>query len=372
MATYHYHYDPLDRLIQTAGIQRFYNQSRITTEIEGTQRYSVFQQDGRLLAQRRRDRTKDECHLLGTDLQQSVLHAVGADKHHSMAYNAYGHRPVENGLISLLGFNGERADPVTGHYLLGNGYRAFNPVLMRFNSPDSWSPFERGGANRYAYGLDDPVNLIDTDGHAPFAFLGGRILQGLNTEKFLRRARKSLDPKVISGHRSVIKTFDSIQEIMPDIYIAGDYNSAGRRLNIHAHGSYTQGIGGMMKSGNKNIFPERVYEAVKKSGFGEFDTVRLISCHSGDMGFRSFAYMFAKLTKRRVKGYEGGVWSGTAPRQIALAFRQQMGRDLAITDQVSVLRKNVTKKKYFPSGKVQKRHRSRWFDQDGWLDEEGW
>ena len=309
---------------------------------------------------------------MGTDLQQSVLHAVSADKHYSMAYNAYGHRPVENGLISLLGFNGERADPVTGHYLLGNGYRAFNPVLMRFNSPDSWSPFERGGANRYAYGLDDPVNLIDTDGHAPFAFLGGRILQGLNTEKFLRRARKSLDPKVISGHRSVIKTFDSIQEIMPDIYIAGDYNSAGRRLNIHAHGSYTQGIGGMMKSGNKNIFPERVYEAVKKSGFGEFDTVRLISCHSGDMGFRSFAYMFAKLTKRRVKGYEGGVWSGTAPRQIALAFRQQMGRDLAITDQVSVLRKNVTKKKYFPSGKVQKRHRSRWFDQDGWLDEEGW
>lgn len=168
MATFHYHYDPLDRLIQTAGIQRFYNQSRMTTEIKGTQRYSVFQQDGRLLAQQRRDRTKDECHLLGTDLQQSVLHAVGADKHHSMAYNAYGHRPVENGLISLLGFNGERADPVTGHYLLGNGYRAFNPVLMRFNSPDSWSPFGRGGINAYVYCLNDPINRRDTDGRVSF------------------------------------------------------------------------------------------------------------------------------------------------------------------------------------------------------------
>ena len=168
MTIFHYHYDPLDRLIQTAGIQRFYNQSRMTTEIDGTRRFSVFQQGGQLLGQRRHDRTKDECHLLGTDLQQSVLHAVGADKHHSMAYNAYGHRPVENGLISVLGFNGERPDPATGHYLLGNGYRAFNPVMMRFNSPDSWSPFGRGGINAYVYCLNDPINRRDTDGRVSF------------------------------------------------------------------------------------------------------------------------------------------------------------------------------------------------------------
>ena len=87
MTTYHYHYDPLDRLIHTAGVQRFYNQSRLTTEIEGTQSYSVFQQDGQLLAQRRRDSTSDECSLVGTDLQQSVLHVMGADKRHVIAYN---------------------------------------------------------------------------------------------------------------------------------------------------------------------------------------------------------------------------------------------------------------------------------------------
>ncbi|WP_350617515.1 RHS repeat-associated core domain-containing protein, partial [Pseudomonas sp. HY7a-MNA-CIBAN-0227] len=68
-----------------------------------------------------------------------------------MAYSVYGHRPAESGVASVLGFNGERADPVTGHYLLGNGYRAFNPVLMRFNSPDSWSPFGKGGINAYGY-----------------------------------------------------------------------------------------------------------------------------------------------------------------------------------------------------------------------------
>lgn len=69
-----------------------------------------------------------------------------------------------------LGFNGDLCEPITGHYLLGNGYRAYNPVLMRFNSPDSLSPFSDGGLNAYAYCLGDPVNHVDRDGHIP-AFL---------------------------------------------------------------------------------------------------------------------------------------------------------------------------------------------------------
>ncbi|WP_052893326.1 RHS repeat-associated core domain-containing protein [Pseudomonas lundensis] len=224
MATYHYHYDPLDRLIQTAGIQRFYHQSRITTQIEGTQRYSVFQQDGQLLAQRRRDRTKDECHLLGTDLQQSVLHAVGADKHHSMAYNAYGHRPVENGLISLLGFNGERADPVTGHYLLGNGYRAFNPVMMRFNSPDSWSPFGRGGINSYGYCGEEPINRVDRNGH----FFGlGSLIKNLTF---------ALDNRVFRIMGAKVKRAFNVQKLAEGVYQYEYPSKRGATLVVQAHG----------------------------------------------------------------------------------------------------------------------------------------
>ncbi|WP_256590849.1 MULTISPECIES: RHS repeat-associated core domain-containing protein [unclassified Pseudomonas] len=85
-----------------------------------------------------------------------------------IAYTPYGHRDTASGLLSRLGFNGERPEPVTGCYLLGIGYRAFNPVLMRFIKPDSWSPFGKGGLNPYAYCLGDPINRYDPNGHLSF------------------------------------------------------------------------------------------------------------------------------------------------------------------------------------------------------------
>lgn len=65
----------------------------------------------------------------------------------------------------LPGYTGERVDPVTGHYHLGNGYRAYSPALMRFTCPDSLSPFGAGGINPYAYCAGDPVNFSDPSGH---------------------------------------------------------------------------------------------------------------------------------------------------------------------------------------------------------------
>ncbi|MCL6705192.1 RHS repeat-associated core domain-containing protein [Pseudomonas sp. T1.Ur] len=165
-----YHYDPLDRLADCtpsaqARTQRFYLKDRLTSEIQGSVRRSIFQQEAQLLAQQEHQDDAVETTLLATDQQRSVLHALDATQSHPLAYTPYGHRPAQNGLLSLLGFNGERPDPVTGHYLLGNGYRAFNPVLMRFNSPDSLSPFGEGGLNAYVYCVGDPVNRNDPTGH---------------------------------------------------------------------------------------------------------------------------------------------------------------------------------------------------------------
>lgn len=67
--------------------------------------------------------------------------------------------------IPLAGFNGERLDPVSQTYNLGNGYRCYSPKQMRFISPDSWSPFGNGGLNQYAYCEGDPINRSDPSGH---------------------------------------------------------------------------------------------------------------------------------------------------------------------------------------------------------------
>ncbi|WP_257230282.1 RHS repeat-associated core domain-containing protein [Pseudomonas sp. SbOxS1] len=81
-----------------------------------------------------------------------------------MAYTAYGHLSSERIPSTCLGFNGEIIEPHTRWYLLGNGHRAYNPVLMRFHSSDKLSPFGAGGLNSYMYCVADPVNHRDPSG----------------------------------------------------------------------------------------------------------------------------------------------------------------------------------------------------------------
>jgi len=174
-----YSYDPLDRLasrtpLAEAIAQRFYKAGQLVTEIQGAEQRTYLRSDSQLLAQKNltasqllAQKNLTNSALLATDTQNSVLHAEDT----AIGYTPYGHRETVTGLPGLPGFNGEQPDPVTGHYLLGNGYRAYDPILMRFNSPDSLSPFGEGGLNAYAYCVGDPVNRSDPTGH--FGWLMG-------------------------------------------------------------------------------------------------------------------------------------------------------------------------------------------------------
>lgn len=161
-----YRYDPLDRLVGTRDVLRFYNAKYIATEVEGDVTRCFFTHETQPLAQLQQQAGVTETRLLATDRQHSVVHTFTPTEGYSREYSPYGFQPAFREQGDELGFNGERRAPVTGHYLLGQGYRAYNPVLMRFNSPDTLSPFNKGGINSYAYCLGDPVNLIDTDGHS--------------------------------------------------------------------------------------------------------------------------------------------------------------------------------------------------------------
>lgn len=104
-------------------------------------------------------------HLIATDRNKSVLNTYTYRR--PANYLPFGFFQKSQAIISILALNGQCIEVQSRHYLLGNGYRSYNPIVMRFSSPDSLSPFGEGGLNCYAYGKSDPINYLDPTGHFP-------------------------------------------------------------------------------------------------------------------------------------------------------------------------------------------------------------
>ncbi|CZT29645.1 sugar-binding protein [Pseudomonas cerasi] len=177
----HYKYDPQDQLTgETRGADRdlrFYRDGELANQLGSHAQSTFMRGDDYLLAEQQIDRTV----LLATNDSDSVLGEVDANGINRRWYTAYGHASGEDPPHGRLGFNGELSEADTGWQMLGNGYRAYSPVLMRFNSPDSWSPFGEGGMNGYAYVEGDPVNMRDPTGHSPWGALIRFLRAPLNT-----------------------------------------------------------------------------------------------------------------------------------------------------------------------------------------------
>lgn len=121
--------------------------------------------------------------MLAGDASGSVLREVEKGEVNQISFTAYGYRSAERAMSTYLGFNGEICEAQSGRYFLGNGYRAFNPVLMRFQSPDDLSPFGEGGVNGYAYCGGNPVGNIDPDGHSWFSSLWRNVTRPFRASK---------------------------------------------------------------------------------------------------------------------------------------------------------------------------------------------
>lgn len=119
--------------------------------------------------------------LLASDLQQSVLAELDRNGPNPFAYSPYGLQSASTRAATHLGFNGQFKEGATGWYHLGNGHRVYNPVLMRFHSPDRLSPFGKGGLNAYAYCSGSPVNRVDPSGRSWLALLSSAVGSLLNT-----------------------------------------------------------------------------------------------------------------------------------------------------------------------------------------------
>ncbi len=100
-------------------------------------------------------------------------------------YTPYGLRNANAEPTAALAFNGEFLFAALQCYALGNGHRFYNPRLMRFISPDTLSPFLKGGINTYAYCLNDPINATDPSGKFQIATRGANmgLLTAFNTSR---------------------------------------------------------------------------------------------------------------------------------------------------------------------------------------------
>ncbi len=170
-----YRFDALDVLAErTSGggsERRFYVDGALAARADGARRSHYLRAGGHVLAEHMQGEDAGTV-LLATDRSNTVLGEARPGAEQSVAYTAYGF-PSRGPLWTQLAYNGEMNEAGTGWQLLGNGYRAFNPVLMRFHSPDDLSPFERGGINAYAYCANDPVNRVDPTGHWGIAAMFG-------------------------------------------------------------------------------------------------------------------------------------------------------------------------------------------------------
>jgi RHS repeat-associated protein len=164
-----YIYDGHDHLVNStdgaaAPVLRFYQDEQLCNTVQDGIPLHLMYHEGQPLGQQ--STAPADTLLLQTNANHSVLCESQRGILRDATFTAYGERNSDDPLASLVAFNGEVLEQDSGWYLLGRGYRAYNPALMRFHSPDTLSPFGTGGLNPYTYCLGNPIALRDPTGHA--------------------------------------------------------------------------------------------------------------------------------------------------------------------------------------------------------------
>ena len=138
----------------------FYRRNKLVTSIKDAESISLLYGGYMPLAEVGHKDAAVAAGLYGVD----ALNTIQSNRQEkSKSYTAFGFLHGSATPRTLLGFTGQYCQ-LNGIYFLGNGYRAYNPMLMRFCSADAFSPFGKGGINAYVYCGSDPVNYSDPSG----------------------------------------------------------------------------------------------------------------------------------------------------------------------------------------------------------------
>lgn len=247
----------------------FYQNGRVFTQQNELSTRTIFQHPAGLLAQLNAG-TKAGHSLLAVNNSNTVATLCAPEDNEQRRYTAYGEFVARDASHNPLALNGEPLDVATGCYLLGNGYRLFNPTLMRFISPDSLSPFERGGLNAYAYCAGDPVNKVDPSGHfAGFGLVGYLAIASAATAVAASVAAFLVKPdaaKIALGVIAAVAIFATP--------LLGQQALVNRRLYLRAgaitrswasRGSATLNSAGAQPRGQGNGLPLTVREPIQST-----------------------------------------------------------------------------------------------------------
>jgi RHS repeat-associated protein len=231
----------------------------------------------------------DSIILLATSSSQSVVREVWGEDANTISYLPYGGLCPTSRICPAPAFNGQCREQSTGHYLLGNGYRAFNPQLMRFNSPDSFSPFGEGGLNAYCYVGNDPVNKSDPSGHAPTVLGALSKMRRTSVGDMLAK-----DMVLTNGKRLAPEIFgyDGVYRNKPAFVVLG--HGWPRQVNSMENDVLSSFNGyellGMIKDANVDLT--------------QYESIRLLPCYSGAGGKNSLGHILFSETGLTVKSYD--------------------------------------------------------------------
>ncbi|MCH8911075.1 MAG: VCBS repeat-containing protein [Chloroflexi bacterium] len=142
--------------------------------------------------------------VIVTDADGAVMRLV--------VYRPYGEAVDAGAMVPAtapeFGFTGQRSLQAAGIYDYGS--RMYDPALGRFLQPDSIvsEPFNPQSLNRYAYVLNDPINLIDPTGSTP-TLTASNLLDFYNNGSF-NTGTKSPSPQPFSFNISITANSDGV------------------------------------------------------------------------------------------------------------------------------------------------------------------
>lgn len=253
--------------------------------------------------------------LLTVDSQTSILHELSGRCVVARSYTPYGVSLAKSS--ACLGYDGEMYNPIADGYHLGQGYRLYSPRLMRFVSPDSLSPFQRGGLNAYAAFGNHPLGWVDPDGHGPKM---QRTMQYYKRESKVSinsvqaaKARQTVQKKHALDKIPLLKDSqpEEYQQYLDQFNLMDDVSASV--FQVIADRKQVMD----MKGAHKFIFTRESELITGNESFVEFAHPMLNYFSSSNSGVISAGYMYWKNGTLNVSDYSGHYYLSAAGRATA-------------------------------------------------------